>query len=54
MGLADQCATVDTLLASGTKAQDISRAIFAGDLRINLEQKLTPQMMVYGGQDEQF
>jgi hypothetical protein len=54
MGLVEQRATVDALLASGAMPQDISRAIFSGALCINFEQRLTRQTMVYGGHDGHF
>lgn len=54
MGLVEQRATVDALLISGATAQDISRAIFSGDLCINFEQQLNRQTMVYGGHDGHF
>lgn len=49
--LAEQRATFEALLASGASSADICHAIFLDDLRIDLEQQLTPQTMIYGGRD---
>ncbi|KAF0254739.1 MULTISPECIES: hypothetical protein [Pseudomonas] len=48
LGLKEQCATVETLLTSGACTQDIYQAIFSGALYVRLDQKLSPQTMVYG------
>jgi hypothetical protein len=47
----EQRATFEALLTSGATPADISHAIFLDELRINLEQHLTPQTMIYGGHD---
>lgn len=47
----DQRATFEALLAGGAAPADISHAIFLDELRINFEQLLTPQTMIYGGLD---
>ncbi|MFI3046512.1 hypothetical protein [Pseudomonas coronafaciens] len=48
---AGQQATIAALLARGLTPADISHAIFLDELRINLEHKLTPETMIYGGHD---
>lgn len=50
-GLIAQRTTFEALLASGASSADICHAIFLDELRINLEQQLTPQTMIYGGRD---
>lgn len=50
-GLMAQRTTFEALLASGASSADICHAIFLDELRINLEQQLTPQIMIYGGRD---
>jgi len=47
----EQRATFEALLAGGAAPADISHAIFLDELRINFEQPLTPQTMIYGGRD---
>jgi hypothetical protein len=49
--LAEQRATFEALLASGASSADICHAIFLNDLRVDLEQQLIPQTMIYGGRD---
>lgn len=48
MGLKDQRATIETLLANGACTANIYQAIFSGGLHVRLDQKLSPQSMVYG------
>ncbi|MCE0975196.1 hypothetical protein [Pseudomonas putida] len=48
LGLKEQCATVEALLTNGACTQDIYQAIFSGALYVRLDQKLSPQTMVYG------
>ncbi|MBF8644068.1 hypothetical protein [Pseudomonas pudica] len=48
MGLKGQRATVEMLLAYGACTADIYLAIFLGGLHVHLDQKLSPQSMVYG------
>lgn len=47
----EQRATFEALIAGGAAPADISHAIFLDELRINFEQLLTPQTMIYGGRD---
>ncbi|MFK7699329.1 hypothetical protein [Pseudomonas caspiana] len=44
-------ATIAALLAKGLAPADISHAIFLDELRVNLEHRLTPHSMIYGGHD---
>lgn len=53
LSLTDRQATFEALLASGATTHDISFAIFSDQLRIDFQQKLTPQTTVYGGHDGQ-
>ncbi|SFB27880.1 hypothetical protein SAMN05216248_10426 [Pseudomonas simiae] len=48
---AGQQTTIAALLARGIAPADISHAIFLNELRVNLEQKLTPESRIYGGHD---
>ncbi|WP_282374934.1 hypothetical protein [Pseudomonas sp. PS01302] len=48
---AGQQATIAALLAKGIAPAAISHAIFLNELRVNLEQKLTPESRIYGGHD---
>ncbi|MNE36405.1 hypothetical protein D3C80_1302150 [compost metagenome] len=49
--LPEQRTTLKALLASNLSSQAICYAIFLDELRINLEQKLTPQTVIDGGHD---
>jgi hypothetical protein len=51
IALPERRATFETLLAGGATPADISHAIFFDELRINLQQHLTPQTMIYGDHD---
>ncbi|WP_144091001.1 hypothetical protein [Pseudomonas kilonensis] len=51
IALPERRATFETLLAGGASPADISHAIFLDELRINLQQHLTPQTMIYGDHD---
>lgn len=53
LALPEQRSTFEALLADGATPADISHAIFLDQLRINLQQHLTPQTMIYGGHDGQ-
>ncbi|QJC80402.1 hypothetical protein [Pseudomonas umsongensis] len=51
VGLMEQRTTFEALLASGASSADICHAIFLDKLRIDLEQQLAPNTMIYGGRD---